>query len=68
MASRPPAQLPPEESERRLIQASDRFLRGEISVEEFESEERRYMTDYRSAMVTLAKRRKADGSSKGMKC
>ncbi len=52
-AARTPAQLTPEECERRLILASEQFMRGEISVEEFEEAERRYMPDYRSALVTL---------------
>lgn len=62
MAILPPTQLTLEESERRLIQASEQFMRGEISAEAFEEAERRYMPDYRSAMVTLAKRRRRRGS------
>jgi hypothetical protein len=49
-------QLPPEESERRLIDASGRYLRGEMSVEDFEDAERRYMPNYRSVIRTLAER------------
>jgi hypothetical protein len=47
-------QLSLEELERRLIQASDRFMRGEINVEQFEAAEQSYMPDYRSAFLALA--------------
>ncbi len=56
MAIKSPAQLTPEECERRLIEATEQFMRGDISVEAFEEAERRYMPDYRSALITLAKR------------
>jgi hypothetical protein len=44
------------ERQRRLIEASDRYLRGEMSAREFREAEQRYMTDYRAATVELARR------------
>lgn len=53
--------LPPEESTRRLIQASGKYIRGEMSVEDFEAAERRYTLDYRSVLKTLAERQRRFG-------
>lgn len=44
------------ERQRRLIEASDRYLRGEMSAREFHEAEERYMTDYRAATLELARR------------
>lgn len=59
MAVNPPAPLSPEERERRLGLASQQYMRGEITVEAFEEAERQYAPDYRTAMLTLARRRRA---------
>lgn len=44
------------ERQRRLQEASDRYLRGEISARDFHQAEERYMTDYRAATLELARR------------
>jgi hypothetical protein len=44
------------ERQRRLIEASDRYLRGEMSAREFHEAEERYMTNYRAATLELARR------------
>jgi hypothetical protein len=57
-------ELPPQqENDRRLAAASEQFMHGEITAEQFEEAERRYMPDYRSAFLTFARRRRAINQS-----
>jgi len=44
------------ERQRRLQDASDRYLRGEMSALDFHQAEERYMTNYRAATLELARR------------
>ena len=44
------------ERQRLLLEATDRYLRGEIGADEFREAEERYMTDYRAATLELARR------------
>ena len=54
-------QLPHEERERKLIQATEQFMRGKLSAAEFRRERHRYGVDYRAALSTLAEIRRRSG-------
>ena len=47
--------LSAEERQQLLNEASDRYMSGDISVEEFEQVKTRYGSDYRPAIAALAK-------------
>lgn len=49
--------LSPEERERRLDEAADRYLDGELTREQFNALERQYAPDYLGAAQVLADRR-----------
>ena len=51
-----PQPLSREERHQRLLEASEQYMRGEITVEAFEEAERRYMPDYEAAFAALASR------------
>jgi hypothetical protein len=46
------------ESERHLVEASNQYIRGNITLKEFQKAEREYMPDYFSATLELAKTRR----------
>lgn len=48
-----PIELSPEERRDRLIDAAERYMRGEIDVEAFEDAEREYLPDYRAVVAEL---------------
>lgn len=48
--NRPPS---PEERERELIEATERYMRDEISQEELEAVEERNQVDYRAALRSI---------------
>jgi hypothetical protein len=52
-----PEQLPAEERERLLWQASVQYMRGHITVEQFEETERRYEPNLKEAVLELARQR-----------
>jgi hypothetical protein len=56
-----------EESELRLDEATDSFMQGEMRVDIFEASERRYMTDYESAIREVARHRIRNRHSHGVR-
>lgn len=48
-----PAKLSPEERQRLLLQAAEKYMRGDMDVEEFEDQERQYRPDYQRIMRAL---------------
>jgi hypothetical protein len=46
--------LTAEERQQRLNEASDKYMRGDMTAEEFEDAKRQYTSDYRPAMRALA--------------
>jgi hypothetical protein len=54
--------LSPEERERKLIQATEQFMRGKLSAAEFRRQRDQYGVDYRAALSTLAEIRRRSGS------
>jgi hypothetical protein len=47
-------QLSPEERQRLRLEAAEKYMRGDMDVEEFEHQERRYQPDYVRVMQALA--------------
>jgi hypothetical protein len=45
--------LPPEERQRRLFEAAEKYMRGDINVQEFEKQERYYKPDYLRMMQAV---------------
>ncbi|MCC7103785.1 MAG: hypothetical protein IT307_01465 [Chloroflexi bacterium] len=45
----------PAERERRLVEASERYMSGTLSAADFEALEKRYMVDYRAAAMEIAR-------------
>ncbi len=50
-----PHELPAEERERRLVQASEAYMSGRLTVEQLEELERRYRHEYRRSAERLAR-------------
>lgn len=53
------APVPAEERQRRLVRASQRYMSGSLSAEDFEAQERLYMVDYRAAAIEVARSRRS---------
>lgn len=53
-------ELSPQERRDRLVQAAERYMRGEIDVSEYERAEDLYLPDYRGFALTLAKAQLGD--------
>lgn len=49
--------ITPDEKQQRLMKASKKYLRGNIDLNEYSSSEKKYMPDYYSATLELAKTR-----------
>ena len=47
--------IPPKERERRLVNATERYMAGTLSRQEFEAEESKYMPNYTAAADALAR-------------
>lgn len=58
-------ELSASERERKVWEISRQYARGEIPVEKFEEEERKYTPDYASAMFAIGKSRR-DKNSDGI--
>lgn len=59
-----PAMLSPTEKHMRLQEASRRYLDGDITVDEFEDAERRYLPDYRGVALDLMVARRPNVASR----
>lgn len=46
------------ENERQLVEASGQYMRGDLSLKDFQAAEREFMLDYSSATLELAKTRR----------
>ncbi len=53
--------ISPKERERSLVDATERYMRGSLTRQDFEEEERKYMPDYAAAADALAKARRPSG-------
>jgi hypothetical protein len=60
-----PKEMSAVDRERLLWAASGKYMRGEITVEQFEEIERLYNPGLREAVLTLAKRSKNKGKIRG---
>jgi hypothetical protein len=56
------ARLAPEERQKLLLDAANRYMQGEITVEEFERTEQRYRPNYPAVMRTLVRTQEAFSS------